>query len=191
MSASPVTTVPAGPAVVATDLTFAWPDGTPVFDGLDAGFGPGRTGLVGRNGSGKTTLLRLLAGALRPGRGTVRVTGGLAYLPQDLALAAGQRVDEVLGIAGVRAALSAVERGDAPPEELARHLATIGDAWDVEERGRAVLDRLGLDVGLDRRIGEVSGGEAVLIGLAARFLAEPGALLLDEPTNNLDLAARR
>jgi ATPase subunit of ABC transporter with duplicated ATPase domains len=176
-----------GSGVAITGLGFAWPDGTPLFDGLDAAFGAGRTGLIGHNGSGKTTLLRLIAGLLRPARGTVRVTGRLGYHPQDLTLAADQRVDEVLGIAGVRAALAAVERGDVTAE----HLAAIGDDWDVEERCLAVLDRLGLDLGLDRRIGEVSGGEAVLIGLAAQFFGGPGVLLLDEPTNNLDLEARR
>src|SRR3974390_3144191 len=66
-----------------------------------------------------------------------------------------------------------------------------GADWDVEERARATLDRLGLEqVPLDRRIGELSGGEAVLLCLAAQFLRRPGVLLLDEPTNNLDLAAR-
>src|SRR5690606_2572361 len=59
------------------------------------------------------------------------------------------------------------------------------------ERARAELDRLGLPhVGLDRPIGTLSGGEAVMVGLAAQFLRRPRVLLLDEPTNNLDLAAR-
>ena len=44
---------------------------------------------------------------------------------------------------------------------------------------------------LDRRIGELSGGEAVLLCLAAQFLRRPGVLLLDEPTNNLDMASVR
>jgi ATPase subunit of ABC transporter with duplicated ATPase domains len=50
----------------------------------------------------------------------------------------------------------------------------------------------GLDhLGLDRRVGELSGGEAVLLGLAAQVLRRPDVLLLDEPTNNLDLASAR
>jgi ATPase subunit of ABC transporter with duplicated ATPase domains len=57
----------------------------------------------------------------------------------------------------------------------------VGDDWGVEERARATLDRLGLgQLDLDRRVGEVSGGEAVLLGLAAQFLRRPDALLLDE-----------
>jgi ATPase subunit of ABC transporter with duplicated ATPase domains len=46
-------------------------------------------------------------------------------------------------------------------------------------------------VPLDRRIGELSGAEAVLLCLAAQFLRRPGVLLLDEPTNNLDMASVR
>lgn len=63
-----------------SDLTFTWPDGDPVFDGLDAMFGAGRTGLVGLNGSGKSTLLRLIAGLLTPERGSITVAGSLGYL---------------------------------------------------------------------------------------------------------------
>jgi ATPase subunit of ABC transporter with duplicated ATPase domains len=176
------------PGIVINDLRFLWPDGEVLFDGLNATFGPGRTGLIGANGSGKSALLRLAAGSLAPARGSVDVTGSLGYLPQGLTLRAGMRVDEALGIAGARRALLAIEQGDASPERY----AAVGDDWDVDDRARAMLGRLGLGhVGLDRRVGEVSGGEAVLLALAAQFLARPQVLLLDEPTNDLDLAARR
>ncbi|MEU3606394.1 ATP-binding cassette domain-containing protein [Streptomyces sp. NPDC035033] len=168
-------------------LSFAWPDGTGVLDDLTVSVGPGRTGLVGPNGSGKSTLLRLLAGELTPTGGAVRTAGEVGYLPQDLVLDTGRRVDEILGIDRKRAALHAIEAGD-PAEE---HFAAVGDDWDVEERARAVLDQLGLgSIGLDRTVGEVSGGESVLLRLAALLLARPDVLLLDEPTNNLDLYAR-
>jgi ATPase subunit of ABC transporter with duplicated ATPase domains len=171
-----------------TSLSFAWPDGTVVFDGLDAAFGPGRTGLVGVNGSGKSTLLKLLAGELTPSDGTVRVAGEVGHLPQNVALDTALRVDEVLGIAARRAALHAIEAGDAAEE----HFETIGDDWDVEERALVALGELGLGhVGLDRTVGELSGGESVLLRLAALLLRRPDVLLLDEPTNNLDLYARR
>ncbi|MEU3397927.1 ABC-F family ATP-binding cassette domain-containing protein [Streptomyces filamentosus] len=170
-----------------SSLSFSWPDGTGVLDGLDLTVGPGRTGLVGVNGSGKSTLLKLLAGELAPTSGTVRTSGEIGHLPQDPALDTGLRVDGILGIARKRAALHAVEAGD-PAEE---HFAVIGDDWDVEERARAVLDRVGLGgIGLDRTVGEVSGGESVLLRLAALLLARPDVLLLDEPTNSLDLYAR-
>ncbi|MCW5254189.1 ABC-F family ATP-binding cassette domain-containing protein [Streptomyces sp. SHP 1-2] len=175
-------------SVTCTSLSFAWPDGTTVFEGLDAAFGPGRTGLVGVNGSGKSTLLKLIAGRLTPADGTVRVAGTSGYLPQNVTLDTALRVDEALGIAAQRAALHAIESGDAAEE----HFETVGDDWDVEERALATLGELGLgSVGLDRTAGELSGGESVLLRLAALLLRRPDVLLLDEPTNNLDLHARR
>ncbi|MFF7122861.1 ABC-F family ATP-binding cassette domain-containing protein [Streptomyces sp. NPDC016566] len=175
-------------SLTCTSLSFAWPDGTPVFDGLDIAFGPGRTGLVGVNGSGKSTLLKLLAGEIVPADGTVKVTGEVGCLPQNVTLDTTLRVDEALGIAGRRAALHAIEAGDVSEA----HFETVGDDWDVEERALATLGELGLGhIGLDRTVGEVSGGESVLLRLAALLLRRPDVLLLDEPTNNLDLYARR
>ncbi|MCX5329983.1 ABC-F family ATP-binding cassette domain-containing protein [Streptomyces sp. NBC_00140] len=175
-------------SITCTSLSFTWPDGTPVFEDLDIAFGPGRTGLVGVNGSGKSTLLKLIAGELAPADGAVRVAGEVGYLPQSVTLDTGLKVDEALGIADRRAALHAIEAGDVAEE----HFETVGDDWDVEERALATLGELGLgDIGLDRTIGEVSGGESVLLRLAALLLRRPDVLLLDEPTNNLDLYARR
>ncbi|MFJ2924455.1 ABC-F family ATP-binding cassette domain-containing protein [Streptomyces massasporeus] len=175
-------------SITVTSLAFTWPDGTPVFEGLDVSFGPGRTGLVGVNGSGKSTLLKLVAGELVPTDGTVRVAGEVGYLPQNVTLDTALRVDEALGIAAQRAALHAIESGDVSET----HFETVGDDWDVEERALATLGELGLGhIELDRTIGEVSGGESVLLRLAALLLRRPEVLLLDEPTNNLDLYARR
>ncbi|MFF1448048.1 ABC-F family ATP-binding cassette domain-containing protein [Streptomyces sp. NPDC058274] len=175
-------------SITCTSLSFAWPDGTTVFDGLQAAFGPGRTGLVGVNGSGKSTLLKLIAGRLTPSDGTVRVAGEVGHLPQNVTLDTALRVDEALGIAATRAALHAIEAGDVSEE----HFTAVGDDWDVEERAEAMLGELGLGhIGLDRTIGEVSGGESVLLRLAALLLRRPDVLLLDEPTNNLDLYARQ
>ncbi|MDT7841527.1 ABC-F family ATP-binding cassette domain-containing protein [Streptomyces justiciae] len=175
-------------SLTCTSLAFSWPDGTPVFEDLDIAFGPGRTGLVGVNGSGKSTLLKLIAGELTPADGTVRVAGEVGHLPQNVTLDTTLRVDEVLGIADRRAALHAIEAGDVSEE----HFETVGDDWDAEERALATLGELGLGhIGLDRTVGEVSGGESVLLRLAALLLRRPEVLLLDEPTNNLDLYARR
>ncbi|MFF5546447.1 ABC-F family ATP-binding cassette domain-containing protein [Streptomyces olivaceoviridis] len=175
-------------SLTCTSLSFTWPDGTAVFDGLDIAFGPGRTGLVGVNGSGKSTLLQLMAGELAPADGTVKAAGEIGYLPQNVTLDTALRVDQALGIADRRAALHAIEAGDVAEE----HFETVGDDWDVEERALVTLGELGLGhIGLDRTVGEVSGGESVLLRLAALLLRRPDVLLLDEPTNNLDLYARR
>src|SRR5580693_7018821 len=175
-------------AIVCSDLSFSWPDGTPVFSHLTTSFGPGRTGLIGLNGSGKSTLLRLVAGELHPGSGAVRVEGDVGYLPQAVTLDAHAAVSDLLGITAARAALHAIEAGQPGDDAFA---AVDGD-WDVEERARAWLDRLGLSsLGLDDRVRQLSGGETILVCLAALFLRRPAVLLLDEPTNNLGLDARR
>ncbi|MFI8444088.1 ABC-F family ATP-binding cassette domain-containing protein [Streptomyces rochei] len=174
-------------AIRCSHLSFSWPDDTPVFEDLSFTVGTGRTGLVAPNGAGKSTLLKLIAGELRPGAGAVTVTGGLGYLPQSLPLTGDLTVAEVLGIADIVRAIDAVEAGDVAEE----HFTVIGDDWDIEERTRAQLDRLGLSgLALDRRLGTLSGGQVVSLGLAAQLLKRPEVLLLDEPTNNLDLEAR-
>ena len=174
--------------ILCSSLSFAWPDGSEVFDGFQLTVGGGRTGLIGLKVCGKSTLLRLIAGELDPTDGHIRTAGDIGHLPQDITLDTALRVDQVLGVATARAALLAIEAGDADEA----HFAAVGDDWDVEERARAVLDQLGMSaVGLDRTVGELSGGECVLLRLAALLLARPSVLLLDEPTNNLDLYARR
>ncbi|MFC5246759.1 ABC-F family ATP-binding cassette domain-containing protein [Streptomyces nigrescens] len=186
MSMSPTSASAA--SIVCTGLGFTWPDGSPVLENFPLVVGPGRTGLIGLNGAGKSTLLKLIAGELTPTAGTVKVAGEIGYLPQHAPLDTALRVDEALGIHTARAALLAIEGGDASEE----HFTAVGDDWDVEERARATLDQLGLTgIDLDRTIGEVSGGESVLLRLAALLLRRPDVLLLDEPTNNLDRAARQ
>jgi ATPase subunit of ABC transporter with duplicated ATPase domains len=174
-------------AVVCSNVSFAWPDDTQVFRDLSFSVPSGRTGLVAPNGSGKSSLLKLIAGELRPTSGSVTVSGTLGYLPQSLPLTGNLTVAEVLCIDEVIRALDAVESGDVDE----RHFATIGDDWDIEERTRAQLDRLGLaNLSLDRGLGTLSGGQIVSLGLAAQLIRRPDVLLLDEPTNNLDLQAR-
>ena len=134
------------------------------------------------------TLLRLVAGRLAPQRGSVHHTGELGYLPQTLTLGTSLAVDEALGVDRVRRAIERIELGI----DVEANLELVGDDWDAQDRACAVLDRLGLgSVGLDRRVGELSGGETVSLGLAAVLLRRPDVLLLDEPTNNLDRRARR
>src|SRR5579871_2306644 len=175
-------------SVVLSDVSFSFPDGRVLLDKLSAAFNPGRTGLIGVNGSGKSTLLRIITGELRPASGTVTVRGEVGYLPQNLTLDADASVASLLGIAAVRDAIRAIEAGSVDPCPF----DVVGDDWDVEDRAKQWLGRLGLGhVSLDDPVRRLSGGETVLTALSALLLRRPAVLLLDEPTNNLDLDARR
>lgn len=174
-------------SIVCSHLSFSWPDDVELFSDLSFSVGPCRTGLIAPNGAGKSTLLKLIAGEYRPTAGSVVADGAVGYLPQSLPFTADLTVAAVLGIAPVLDALASLANGDASDEVF----TTIGEDWDIEERSRAQLDRLGLDgLALDRRLGTLSGGEVVSLGLAAQLLKQPSVLLLDEPTNNLDSDAR-
>ncbi|MDO9455435.1 ABC-F family ATP-binding cassette domain-containing protein [Nocardioides sp.] len=178
---------PSTSVISLSGVTFTWPDGTPALTGLDLLVPPGRSALVGVNGAGKTTVLRLVTGELTPTAGHVTTAGRVGHLPQDLTLDVDRTVVDFLGIDRALGALRAIEAGSVDPTDW----DAVGDDWDVEERAVASLSRLGLphDV-LHRRIGELSGGEVVQLGLARLVLDPPDVLLLDEPTNNLDADAR-
>ncbi|WP_262001386.1 ABC-F family ATP-binding cassette domain-containing protein [Microbacterium sp. Mcb102] len=174
-------------SVVLDRLTFTWPDGSVALDGVSGAFGSGRTGLVGRNGAGKSTLLRLMASELEPTSGIVTASGEVAYLPQQLTLDVDRRVAELLGVSGALDAVRAISSGDVDPA----HFDAVGDDWDIEARAEASLAEAGLAPEfLDRRVGELSGGEAVLVAIAGIRLRRAPITLLDEPTNNLDRDAR-
>lgn len=193
--------------MVLDDVGHVWPDGATALRGLSAAIPAGRTGLVGRNGSGKSTLLRLIAGDLTPTTGTVWRSGAVGWLPQDLTLAASTTVADLLGIRGPVDGLRAIEAGSVDPA----HFDAVGDDWDVETRAARVLAAAGVALDgapadrtppdgahpahpdrahLDRPVGALSGGEAVLIALAGLLLRPAPITVLDEPTNNLDRAAR-
>ncbi|OJV58674.1 MAG: ABC transporter [Cellulomonas sp. 73-145] len=184
MPSSPSTPAP---AITLRDVAFEWPDGATALAGLTGTLGTGRTGLVGNNGAGKSTLLRVIAGRLTPTSGRITTTSDVGYLPQTLTLTSGTTVAELLGIADTLAALRAIEQGDVDE----RHFDTVGDDWDVETRAADALRDIGLTVAdLDRRVGQLSGGEAMLVAITGLRLASAPITLLDEPTNNLDRPSR-
>lgn len=177
-------TNPTNSSVVLDDLTFTWPDGTPVLDHLTATFGAVRTGLTGANGTGKSTLLRTIAGELSPTSGHLSVPGSgepdaVGYLPQRLTLDTDATVADLLGIRDVLDALDAldaIEHGSTDEDDF----EAVGDDWDIGERSLAALAAAGLDgVELTRRVGTLSDGQTMLTALVGLRLRPHEIVLLD------------
>ncbi|MDG0875906.1 ATP-binding cassette domain-containing protein [Paenibacillus thiaminolyticus] len=162
-------------------------------------------GLIGANGEGKSTFMNIITGKLQPDEGKVewskRVRVG--YLDQHAVLSKGLTIRDVLR--GAFQYLFDLEQemndmygkmGDVTPEELEKLLEEVGTIQDtltnqdfymidakVEETARG----LGLnDIGLDKDVNDLSGGQRTKVLLAKLLLEKPDILLLDEPTNYLD-----
>ena len=179
------------PFVTADHLGLTLPDGRRIFGGLSLSLSAERSGLVGANGVGKTLLLDLLAGARDPSDGAVTRTGRVAYVRQSGARGGVADATTVADRLGVRTRLDALERVLAGGPDQTDFDLVGDDGWDLPERVRASLDRVGLGhLPLDRVLASVSGGEATRLALAGALLERPDLLILDEPTNDLDGASR-
>ena len=141
---------------------------------------PGIVGLLGPNGAGKSTLMKLLAGLLRPSRGSVQVFG----LPVATAAAARQRIGYCPEHEGVYEELTAREFVTVMAElsGLAR--------GDARRRAEEALVSLGLADALDRRLAGFSKGMRQRAKLAQALVHDPDVLLLDEPLTGCDPLAR-
>ncbi|MEI3192058.1 MAG: ABC-F family ATP-binding cassette domain-containing protein [Lachnospiraceae bacterium] len=163
-------------------------------------------GLIGANGEGKSTFMSIITGKLQPDEGKIEWAKNVrvGYLDQHTELKKGMTVRETL--ASAFAFLFDLEEqmnqmydkmADATEEEMASYMEETGviqellSAHDfymidakVEEVGRA----LGLaEIGLDRDVTELSGGQRTKVLLGKLLLEKPDILLLDEPTNYLDV----
>jgi ABC-2 type transport system ATP-binding protein len=132
-------------------------------------------GLVGPNGSGKTTLLRLLAGLLRPHRGTVQVLGGVPWNQRH----------QVMRAARFAFAPPALFDTLTPREHL-RELPRLGGDRVDDGALEQVLALVGLSERADDRVGTFSFGMRQRLALALALLPRPRLLVLDEPTEGLD-----
>lgn len=179
---------PAGPVAGAPllelhDVSFAYPDGTPVLHGVSLQVPAGsRVALVGPSGAGKSTVLALVEGFYPQTAGTIRWSGTdvrelpraalrarLGYVEQEAPVLAGSVRDNLL-----------LTRPDATDPELWAVLADVG-LTDVVRRSPRGLDVLVGDEGV-----LLSGGERQRLAIARSLLARPELLLLDEPTASLD-----
>ena len=133
-------------------------------------------GLVGPNGAGKTTLLQLAVGMLAPSRGEIAVFG---RDPRE--------AKSVLPRIGFVAQDSPLYRNFSVADTvmLGRHLnPDFDEAWAQERLGK-------LRIPLERKVGELSGGQRAQVALAIALGKRPELLLLDEPVASLDPLARR
>ncbi len=174
-----------------------------VFADLSLTVSPGqRVGLLGENGAGKSTLLAVLAGELEPDAGRVERPTATALLRQEVRIGPDAPLSAILEAelgavralgAELEAAGEALASGDPAAADRYALLLEAADAaelWTLDARRDELLDGLGVGhLSLDRRVGEISGGQRSRVALAALLLARPDALLLDEPTNHLDDAA--
>jgi ATPase subunit of ABC transporter with duplicated ATPase domains len=149
-------------SIILSCLSWSAPDGRSLLSDLELGFGPERTGLVGRNGVGKTTLLKLISGELRAHSGTVAVTGSLGILRQIVQIDPTETIASLFGAVDALAVLRRAETGEASAEELANA------DWTLEARMASALAKVGLDAQPDTSLSTLSGGQSTRAGLAAR-----------------------
>ena len=164
-------------------------------------------GLIGLNGEGKSTFIKMITGELTPDEGKIewckRITTG--YLDQYTNLTKGKTIREVLREAfkhmyDLEAEMNAIyeKMCDCTEEEMNQYLEDTGEIQsELESSGFYTLDSkieevangLGLgDVGLDKDVTNLSGGQRSKVLLTKLILAQPTILILDEPTNFLDEA---
>ena len=162
-------------------------------------------GLIGANGEGKSTFMSIVTGHLMPDEGKVEWAKNVraGYLDQHAVLEEGMTIGDVL-----RSAFSWLfemetemnqmfeQMSEATPEEMERLLEETGtyqelldqhDFYMIDAKVDEVARALGLlDLGLDRDVTDLSGGQRTKVLLAKLLLEKPDILLLDEPTNYLD-----
>ncbi|BCW35990.1 hypothetical protein StoSoilA2_20460 [Arthrobacter sp. StoSoilA2] len=182
-------TVPAaGGVLVASDVTFAYGSGPAVVKNVSLAVPEGAAiGIVGESGSGKSTLASLLVGMLTPTTGTVTVGGrpwssvrrrdplrlAVQMVFQNPYTALNPRMTALRTVSEVYEACSGAAKAEA------------------SERAREMLHKVGLTgLAIDKRPGEMSGGQCQRVGIARALAANPSVIVADEPTSALDVSVQ-
>lgn len=162
-------------------------------------------GLIGANGEGKSTFMNIITGKLMPDEGTVEWAKNVrvGYLDQHAVLEKGMTIRDVLKSAfsflfEIEETMNQMfeQMGEASPEEMERLLEETGtyqemleqhDFYMIDAKVEEIAHALGLvEIGLERDVTELSGGQRTKVLMAKLLLEKPDILLLDEPTNYLD-----
>ncbi len=162
-------------------------------------------GLIGANGEGKSTFMNIITGKLIPDEGKIEWAKNVrvGYLDQHTALAKGMTIRDALAGAfdflfEMEARMNEIceQMGDAGEEELNAYMEELGtiqelltahDFYLIDSKIEEVARALGLlELGLDKDVTDLSGGQRTKVLLAKLLLEKPDILLLDEPTNYLD-----
>ena len=163
-------------------------------------------GLIGANGEGKSTFMSIITGTLMPDEGKIEWAKNVrvGYLDQHTVLEKGMTVREVLTSAfdflfEMEEKMNHIcdNMGKMSPDEMDTAMEELGtiqdllmmhDFYMIDSKVDEVARALGLtDIGLDRDVTDLSGGQRTKVLLAKLLLEKPDILLLDEPTNYLDV----
>ncbi|MCC3358445.1 ABC-F family ATP-binding cassette domain-containing protein [Bacillus sp. REN16] len=162
-------------------------------------------GLIGANGEGKSTFMNIITGKLEPDAGKIEWSKNVrvGYLDQHTVLEKGMTIRDVLNSAfkylfDMEAEMNELygKMGEVTPEELEKMLEDVGiiqdtltnnDFYVIDAKVDEIARGLGLEeIGLERDVQDLSGGQRTKVLLAKLLLEKPDILLLDEPTNYLD-----
>lgn len=161
-----------------------------------------KTAIVGLNGAGKTTLIRILIGEESPDSGVVDRNGlRIGYLRQNESINSNvslydyitQDIPEVMDALKSFREMTEIFKADDPTfttryDSVLRTIDDV-DGFDLEQKIHDLMEGLGLNVPLEKAVGNISGGEFVKAGLIRLLIQNPDILVLDEPTNHLDIYA--
>ena len=148
------------------DVSFEYESGHKTLDDASFALRQGaKVALMGQNGAGKSTLFQLIMGELKPENGGININQGLS-------IAVSQQVMP-------RNQLSITVR-----DFFASYFK--GEDYELDRKIKEVLEVVNLNISIDKKVEEFSGGQQARLLLASALIQEPDILLLDEPTNNLD-----